>query len=131
MLRATEVLETCLYAPDLEAAATFYRDVLGLTPYSEQVGRHVFFRCGQAMFLLFNPATTMQPGQALPNHGAVGPGHVAFASTLDDVPRWRQQLEQHGVTIDREITWPGGGRSLYLRDPAGNIVEIATPTIWP
>jgi hypothetical protein len=28
------------------------------------------------------------------------------------------------------VEWPGGGRSIYFRDPAGNSVELGTPAIW-
>ncbi|MEJ2147783.1 MAG: VOC family protein, partial [Acidobacteriota bacterium] len=53
-----QVLETCLYARDLEAAEQFYAGVLGLQPFSRNPGRHVFFRCGDAVFLVFNPEVT-------------------------------------------------------------------------
>ena len=35
-----------------------------------------------------------------------------------------------GVDIETEVEWPGGGRSIYVRDPAGNSVELASSTIW-
>ena len=34
------------------------------------------------------------------------------------------------VEVESDYAWPGGGRSLYLRDPAGNSVELGTPAIW-
>jgi hypothetical protein len=34
------------------------------------------------------------------------------------------------VEIEREVDWDEGGTSLYVRDPAGNSVELAPPTIW-
>ena len=46
----TAVLETCLYASDLEAAERFYGGVLGLAVFGREAGRHVFFRCGDAVF---------------------------------------------------------------------------------
>jgi hypothetical protein len=36
----------------------------------------------------------------------------------------------HGVEVEREIGWPDGSRSLYVRDPAGNSVELAPPSLW-
>jgi catechol 2,3-dioxygenase-like lactoylglutathione lyase family enzyme len=51
----SRVLEACLYATNLDAAERFYVDVLGLERYSAMPGRHVFFRCGAGMFLVFNP----------------------------------------------------------------------------
>ena len=129
------VLESCLYASDLDAAERFYVDVLSLERYSSVPGRHVFFRCGDGMFLVFNPARTSAEasfvgGYLVPTHGATGPGHVAFAIPDADIPAWRARLEAAGVEIESEVTWPRGGRSLYMRDPAGNCVELASPKLW-
>jgi catechol 2,3-dioxygenase-like lactoylglutathione lyase family enzyme len=123
------VLETALYATDLDAADRFYGDVLGLERFARVPGRHVFFRCGRAMLLLFDPAATAMPGE-VPTHGARGPGHVAFAARDDELDAWRARLERAGVPVEREVAWPRGGRSLYVRDPAGNSVELASPRIW-
>ena len=129
------VLESCLYATDLDAAEQFYVDVLGLERYSSVHGRHVFFRCGHGMFLVFNPERTSgEPsrvnGAIVPAHGATGPGHVAFAIPDAEIPAWRSKLEAAGVAIESEVAWPRGGRSLYVRDPAGNCVELASPKLW-
>lgn len=124
------ILETCLYTDDLAAARDFYGSVLGLPLALEQPGRHVFFRCGNAMLLVFDPATTRTATGESPPHGATGPGHVAFAITPDDFPRWRDHLTAHHIPVETEIDWPRGGHSLYLRDPAGNSVELATPSVW-
>jgi catechol 2,3-dioxygenase-like lactoylglutathione lyase family enzyme len=135
MTNISRVLEACLYAADLDAAERFYVDVLGLERYSAMPGRHVFFRCGAGMFLVFNPARTsgepsLVGGALVPAHGATGPGHVAFAVADADILGWRTRLEAMGVPIESEVEWPRGGRSLYLRDPAGNCVEIASPKLW-
>lgn len=124
------VLETCLYATDLDAAAAFYGEVLGLTEVSREEGRHVFFRCGKQMVLLFKPEATSDPGGMLPPHGAEGPGHVAFAVDDAQLDAWHERLERRGVPIEKDMQWGEAGRSLYVRDPAGNSVELATPSIW-
>ncbi|MEX2582098.1 MAG: VOC family protein [Gemmatimonadota bacterium] len=124
------VLETCLYARELAAAASFYEEVLGLEPFSRADERHVFFRCGSGVFLLFNPDQTNLPGGDVPPHGASGAGHVAFSVPGDELPAWRARLDVCGVAVEAEIAWPSGGSSLYLRDPAGNSVELANPSIW-
>jgi catechol 2,3-dioxygenase-like lactoylglutathione lyase family enzyme len=132
-MKVEKVLETCLYVDDLPRAEQFYTQVLGLQFVSGQAGRHAFFRCGEAMLLLFNPLSSRQTSGAdsdVPPHGATGPGHVAFAARLDDLPDWTQHLERHHVPIEKVVDWPGGGRSLYFRDPAGNSLELATPRIW-
>ncbi|MCR9116345.1 MAG: VOC family protein [bacterium] len=124
------ILETCLYCPDLEAAANFYRDVLGLSLVSQEPGRHLFFRCSGGMLLLFNAEACSHPGGDIPHHGATGPGHVAFAIKSTEVATWRERLTAAGVAIETEINWPRGNVSLYFRDPAGNSLELAPAGIW-
>jgi catechol 2,3-dioxygenase-like lactoylglutathione lyase family enzyme len=126
----TGILETCLYTVDLESTAAFYENVLGLTVHSHVAGRHVFFRCGPAMFLLFDPRTTGASDSSVPAHGAPGPGHVCCAIGDDALEAWRERLINANVDIEHEQSWPRGGRSIYVRDPAGNSVELASPGIW-
>jgi catechol 2,3-dioxygenase-like lactoylglutathione lyase family enzyme len=124
------VLETSLYASDLDAAERFYAGVLGLEVDSKVAGRHVFFRCGAGVLLVFDPASTSAAGGPVPAHGATGAGHVAFAVAESELPAWEERLRAGGVDIEAEVAWPGGGRSLYVRDPAGNSVELAPRRIW-
>ena len=123
------VLETILYVDDLDAAERFYGEVLGLELDSRKDGRFVFFKCGPAMLLLFEPGAAAT-GRTVPAHGAHGPGHACFAVAEDALPAWRSRLTAAGVAIEQEVTWPRGGRSFYFRDPAGNSLELATPRIW-
>ena len=131
------VLEACLYAEDLDAAHSFYAGALGLAVIARDGDRHLFFRAGDStMFLVFNPARTAEVHEenagsiAVPPHGATGPGHVAFAVANANLDDWRSHLSARRITIEREISWPNGGRSLYLRDPAGNSIELASPRLW-
>ena len=50
-----------VYADDLDAAQGFYEGILGLTPIQRVSNRHVFFRVGGAVLLVFNPAKTTDP----------------------------------------------------------------------
>ncbi len=129
-MNVNRVLETCLYVDDLAAAHQFYQAVLGLEPFTSVAGRHLFYRCGAGVLLLFNPNETAKGGGSAPAHGAHGPGHVAFAMQPDQVDAWRGWLTQQGVAVETEVTWPGGGQSLYFRDPAGNSLELTTPATW-
>lgn len=124
------LVEASLYAEDLERAEDFYREVLGLELVDKQPGRHLFFRVGESMLLIFRPEATLQTGREVPSHGAHGPGHVALGIPKGALESWRERLKQHGVEIEREKTWPRGGRSLYFRDPDGNSVELITPECW-
>jgi catechol 2,3-dioxygenase-like lactoylglutathione lyase family enzyme len=129
------VLESCLYATDLAAAERFYGELLGLRVFAREPGRHVFFRCGEAMLLVFDPARTVTAagevgGVPIPQHGARGAGHVCFRVPEGELPEWRERLEAGGVAVEAEVRWPRGGASLYVRDPAGNSVELAPARIW-
>jgi catechol 2,3-dioxygenase-like lactoylglutathione lyase family enzyme len=124
------VVETAVYVDDLQAAETFYGTVLGLRVMGKEPGRHVFFQAGEASVLLAFRAETTLKGDQLPSHGANGPGHFALGIDAESFDAWRKLLNGHGVSIEKEVEWPRGGRSLYFRDPAGNSVELATPGVW-
>jgi catechol 2,3-dioxygenase-like lactoylglutathione lyase family enzyme len=135
MAQPLDVLETCLCAPDLDAVRPFYRDVLGLEEIAHQPGRHLFFRCGRGVLLLFcaeHTATqqTEVNGSLLPLHGTHGAGHVAFRVDAGELDVWQRQLPASGVAIESIVDWPNGARSIYFRDPAGNSLEFATPNLW-
>lgn len=129
-MRVNGVLESCLYVSDLGAAREFYGQVLGLEVHAHQPGRHLFFRCGDGMFLLFDPRTSSLPSGTVPTHGAFGPGHVAFSVDQADLPAWKERLQHRGVAIEAEVAWPSGGKSIYFRDPSGNSIELTSPQIW-
>lgn len=126
-----QVLETCLYVDDIERAEQFYQEIFELETYSKEKGRHLFFKLANGnMLLLFNPAETREGG-TVPAHGAIGGGHVAFIMHHDEIETWKSRLRRHRIEIEKEFTWPTGGRSLYFRDPFDNSLELATADIWP
>jgi catechol 2,3-dioxygenase-like lactoylglutathione lyase family enzyme len=129
------ILESALYVDDLEAAAAFYGGVLGLEVITRAEGRHVFFRCGDGVLLLFNAAATQIPPAPdarlpVPPHGARGPGHLCFSASAEEIDRWKAELSSQGIAIEADFEWPNGGRSIYFRDPSGNSLELAEPHIW-
>lgn len=134
-MQPSAILESALYVTDLDAAARFYAEVLGLEPITSAQGRHVFFRCGSGVLLLFNAAATREPPAPdarlpVPPHGATGPGHLCFAATADEIEAWKARLSDRGIAIEADFEWPNGGRSIYFRDPSGNSIEFAEPRIW-
>lgn len=121
--------EAALYVDDLAAAERFWRRI-GLQLVSRKEGRHVFFRAGRDMLLIFDAAATREPG-GVPPHGAEGPGHVALdVADAETLEAWRGHLGLADVEIEHEHAWPSGGRSLYFRDPAGNSLELITRGSW-
>ena len=128
------VLEAALYVDDLDVAADFYGRVMGLDEELRVPGRHVFFRVGSTILLLFDPKVTAHgssdPRMPVPAHGASGPGHLCFAASRDAITAWRYRLTAAGHPIEADFDWPNGARSIYFRDPAGNSIEIAEPRLW-
>ncbi|HEY9040202.1 MAG TPA: VOC family protein [Roseovarius sp.] len=126
------VLETALYAADLDAAAAFYRDVIGLKEHQRVPGRHVFMRCKTSMVMLFNPDATREGGGKLPvpPHGATGEGHICFRAAPGEMDAWAAHLAAMNVKIEADFEWPNGVRSIYVRDPAQNSVEFAEARLW-
>lgn len=134
MLRPAAILESALYASDLDAAQTFYETVLNLPLLTRAGNRHAFFKLDHGILLVFNPAETARPSDhatlPVPPHGATGPVHLCFAATRPQIALWRDRLTAHGIPIESEFDWPNGARSLYFRDPAGNSLEFAEPRLW-
>lgn len=125
------VYETVLYAGDPGTAAAFYRDVLGLRAISPPDDHSAAFRLdGGGVLLIFDPERSSAPGRFVPAHGTKGQGHVAFAVSPAELEGLRTDLAAAGVEVEREITWPLGGNSLYIRDPAGNSVELIEGEAW-
>jgi catechol-2,3-dioxygenase len=128
-MRPSRIFETVLYAEDLAAVEQFYRDAVGL----EVIGRGdlaVVFRCGSGVLLIFDPRKSRVSARDVPSHGSSGVGHIAFAAKQEELNEWREQLREAGIPIELEMDWEEGGRSIYFRDPAGNVVELAPPTLW-
>src|SRR5206468_7446829 len=87
-LRLRRILETSLYADDLDQAEAFYKSELGPNLFAREAGRHLFFKFGDQMLLIFNPAKTIEESGVAP-HGAHGPGHVAFTVPMSEMDGWK------------------------------------------
>jgi catechol 2,3-dioxygenase-like lactoylglutathione lyase family enzyme len=130
-MRLTGLHHVTLICADLEATTAFYRDTLGLTLVREAANdddpgaRHFWFgdaagTPGTLITFLEYPAM---------DEGVVGRGsthHVAFGvGSGEELAAWRDWLASRGVSCT-EVLERGGLRSIYLRDPDGHILEIAT-----
>src|SRR5690606_31143008 len=99
------ILEAALYVDDLDAAERFYGEVLGLERIAAVEGRHVFFRCGGTVLLLFDPQATREPPSPgarlpVPPHGTRGEGHLCFAADAGEIERWKVKLQAAGIAIE-------------------------------
>jgi glyoxylase I family protein len=116
---------------DLERTTAFYRDLLGLALIDESVNdddpgsRHFWFGGAEAApgtLVSFLEYPSLPPGVV----GIGSTHHFAFmVDSPDELGAWRDYLRTHGVQCT-DVLDRGRFRSLYLRDPDGHIVEIAT-----
>jgi glyoxylase I family protein len=113
---------------DLNTTIGFYRDTLGLSLVrdapsdDDPEARHVWFDAGDGTFVTF-----MEYGH-MPE-GVVGIGsthHFALrVDSRDEQLAWRDYLRERGIACS-EVLDRGSFRSIYLKDPDGHVVEIAT-----
>ena len=134
MPKLDRVLETALYVDDLERAARFYANVLGLQPLFADARLRAFAVGGRSVLLLFRRGasleTTTMPGGTIPPHDGRGPLHVAFGIGSEELAAWEARLTAHEIAVEGRTDWPRGGHSIYFRDPDGHLLELATPGLW-
>ena len=128
------IVETALYFEDLARARTFYTEIVGARVLLETPRLVALDVNGESVLLLFQRGATLEPlvtpGGTVPQHGAEGAQHLAFAIAAGDLSAWAAHLEKSGVSIESRVRWPRGGESLYIRDPDGHSVELITPGLW-
>jgi lactoylglutathione lyase len=120
-MRATRINHVSISAPDLEASARFYTEVFGMerVPAPTFPGQGVvWLRLGEQQLHLFQ------------REGA--PQFHHFGLDVDDFEaaylKVRELEARDNTTFAGGIfELPGGEAQMYLRDPAGNLVEIDWP----
>ena len=137
-LRIAGIHHITLICKSLERSTAFYRNLLGMSMVKQTVNeddqgaRHLFF--GDEHGTPGTLITCLEYPQLEP--GSVGTGSTHhFALTVEseeELEGWRGYLTAQGVSctdvMDRTFF-----KSVYLRDPDGHIVELATarPGITP
>ncbi len=133
-MKVTGLLETSLYVHDVDRSRRFYQDLFG---FETIVGDDRFCALRVAdrqLLLLFRKRATLEPrripGGVIPPHDGDGTFHFAFAIPAEDFDKWCERIGERGLKVESVVTWEEGGRSLYLRDPDGHLIELATPGTW-
>ena len=132
-MKFRKIVETSIYSSHLEKMKEFYVDKLGLEFVSEQIGRHVFLKTDKNMLLIFNQAVTAAEKET--SHGASTPPsmvHIALEIESDEYEQAKHLLEKNNIHIEKEIVWENNikSKSIYFRDPSGNLVEFITRNYW-
>jgi catechol 2,3-dioxygenase-like lactoylglutathione lyase family enzyme len=129
------ILETAIYSDDLARADTFYGGVLGLERVLGTPRMLTYAVAPAEVLLVFKRGATREDSMTaegtIPGHHSEGPAHFAFAIDAGDYAAWKAHLLNAGIAIRSETNWSRGGRSLYFDDPDGNVLELATPGLWP
>lgn len=130
-MQLTGLHHVTLICRDLARTTAFYRDLLGLALVHEGANdddasaRHYWFGdpgAAPGTLLSFLEYPTLPEGVT----GTGSTHHLALAvESAEEQVAWRDYLRGQGIQCT-EVFDRGHFRSLYLRDPDGHIVEIAT-----
>ena len=113
-----------LTVADIATTSDFYQRVLGAAPITFGQGRHAL-RIGLQKINLHQSGREFEPKASRPTPGS---GDLCF---LSDSPleAWVAHLSVSGVAIIEGPVARTGAmgpiRSIYVRDPDGNLIEIA------
>jgi catechol-2,3-dioxygenase len=133
-MKIKKVVETCIYSSDLQSMKNFYAGILGLSVIQEEQDKLIFLKAGKSMLLIFHPMQTRSNNGSLPVHGALTPPssiHFAMEIEEQEYHASKQLLTSNRIVIEKEVNWNSQAKSIYFRDPAGNLVELITPGGWP
>jgi len=118
---------------DAAEAIRFYTRILGLhlvkktVNFDDPTAYHLYF--GDEKGTPGTILTLFDWGRSI-NRGSLGAGvthHLAFATENDEtLLKWKTRLEQYKIPVEGPFNRKAG-RSIYLLDPDGLIIEIATP----
>lgn len=135
MPRLNRIIETALYADDLDRAGQFYGEVLKLDPILKTKSLIAYDVCQNSVLLVFkrgaSARTQVLPAGTIPPHDGSGPLHICFAIDAEDLADWETRLREHNIAIESRMKWERGGTSIYFRDPDGHLLELMTPGNWP
>ena len=109
------ITEVALFTDDVAGVAAFYRSLVGAGPVAEWPGG-ALFAAGDAKILVHERAATTEGGPPNEDH---------FALSVDGIDAACDALRAGGLEFlvePRDYPW---GRSAYLRDPDGRLVELA------
>jgi catechol 2,3-dioxygenase-like lactoylglutathione lyase family enzyme len=129
------IIETALYAADVNRAAKWYQEIFGFPIIFEQGDRLRTLQVApDQVLLLFKEgaslAPTVLPGGMIPAHNGSGPMHLAFAMRTAEAEQWVKHLNARGVEIESRVNWGKDDLSLYFRDLDNHVLELISGDYW-
>ena len=113
---------TVIFARQMSRMREFYGSTLGFPLHRELSAKWVEYRVGSNILALAEPGT--QFNDPLPPVGVMSM-QLAFRVAPQEVDTCAATLTERGVAIDSPPTdQPFGHRTLFFRDPDGNVLEI-------
>ena len=110
-----EIVEVALFTKDVEGMTAFYGALVAAAPVEEWSGGATY-GAGAVSLLIHERSDAPDAGPANEDH---------FALAVTDLDAACDELRKKGVAFlvePREYAW---GRSAYLRDPDGRVVELS------
>ena len=114
-LKASGIDHVVLYVGDVDRSRQFYTDVFGMTVDHESPG-HVFLRCGEQLFAIFQAAGAFKPGHEL--------NHLAFSVGDGTYEEITAELKEQGIQVTGRSS---NDRCIYFNDPDGYRLQIVVP----
>lgn len=113
-----------LTVADIERTVAFYRDVLGMQPVTFGGGRTAL-TFGRSKINLHQVGREFEPKA---RHPVAGSADLCLV-TAEPIEQVCRELAEHGVAVEEGPVDRTGAigrlRSVYVRDPDGNLVEIS------
>lgn len=109
-----KLIEIAKFTDNVSSMSAFYRQLLGEGPVAESPDMAIFMNSGVKIFIhnLYEAGEGELPPE----------DHLAFA--VGDVDKTVADLQANGMKVEvlpKDYYW---GRSAYLRDPDGQLIEI-------
>jgi catechol 2,3-dioxygenase-like lactoylglutathione lyase family enzyme len=111
----SDLAEIAVFTDDIQGVSAFYRALVGSPPVAEWPGG-VLFEAGGAKILVHERGAATADGPPNEDH---------FALSVADLDDACATLRAGGCELllePRDYSW---GRSAYVRDPDGRLVELA------
>ena len=113
---------TVILVRDMAAMRRFYEGVLHFPLTRELSAGWIEYQIGGNTLALSRPGRTAKDAPT-PKGGASL--QLAFRVAADDVDRCADELVRHGVDLlEPPTNQPFGHRTLFFRDPDGNLLEV-------